>query len=162
MSIYLYLLFYFFLLLSILGYGRAFQVLFFKKDVIDFGYLGFFGIFSLLVISYVSNIFFPLIANFNLILLSFGFFFFLKFLFYNYSKHKKELLILFSLFLLLIVFILAAKNHDDFPYYHYAYIQLITKFSSSFGIGILNHGFRTPSSIFYFSSLFFYRKLNML
>ena len=158
MSIYLYLLFYFFLLLSILGYGRAFQVLFFKKDVIDFGYLGFFGIFSLLVISYLSNIFFPLIANFNLILLSFGFFFFLKFLFYNYSKHKKELLILFFLFLLLIVFILAAKNHDDFPYYHYPYIQLITKFSSSFGIGILNHGFRTPSSIFYFSSLFFLPK----
>ncbi len=158
MNIYLYLLFYFFILFSILGYGRAFQILFFKKDIVNFGYLGFFGIFSLLIISYSSNIFFPLTANFNLILLSIGFFFFLNFLFNNYFKHKKELIVFFLLFMFLVVFILAAKNHDDFPYYHFAYIQLITKFSSSLGIGIFNHGFRTHSSIFYFSSLFFLPK----
>ena len=158
MNIYLYLSFYFFILLSILGYGRAFQLLLFKKDAVNFGYLGFFGIFSLLIISYSSNIFFPLTANFNLILLSFGFFFFLNFLLNNYLKYKKELIILFSLFMLLLLFILAAKNHDDFPYYHFSYIQLITKFSSSLGIGNFNHGFRTHSSIFYFSSLFFLPK----
>ena len=158
MNIYLYLSFYFFILLSILGYGRAFQLLLFKKDAVNFGYLGFFGIFSLLIISYSSNIFFPLTANFNLILLSFGFFFFLNFLLNNYLKYKKELIILFSLFMLLLFFILAAKNHDDFPYYHFSYIQLITKFSSSLGIGNFNHGFRTHSSIFYFSSLFFVPK----
>jgi hypothetical protein len=60
--------------------------------------------------------------------------------------------------MLLLFFILAAKNHDDFPYYHFSYIQLITKFSSSLGIGNFNHGFRTHSSIFYFSSLFFLPK----
>ena len=49
---------------------------------------------------------------------------------------------------------MSAKNHDDFTYYHFAYIQLITKFSNSIGIGLFNHGFRTPSSIFYLSSLF--------
>ena len=62
------------------------------------------------------------------------------------------------IFILLITFILSAKNHDDFPYYHFAYIQLITKFSNSLGIGLFNHGFRTPSSIFYLSSFFYLPK----
>ena len=57
-------------------------------------------------------------------------------------------------FIILIVFIFANKQHDDFPYYHFPYIHLLTEYSNMVGIGNFNHGFRTHSSIFYLSSLF--------
>ena len=63
----------------------------------------------------------------------------------------KKLLIVFSI---LTIFILLAKNHDDFPYYHFPYTHLLTEYSNMIGLGNFNHGFRTHSSIFYLSSLF--------
>ena len=47
------------------------------------------------------------------------------------------------------------KAHDDFPYYHFPYTYYLTENSSYIGIGSFNHGFRTPSSIFYLNSLFY-------
>ena len=47
------------------------------------------------------------------------------------------------------------KAHDDFPYYHFPYTYYLTENSSYVGIGSFNHGFRTPSSIFYLNSLFY-------
>ena len=47
------------------------------------------------------------------------------------------------------------KTHDDFPYYHFAYSYYITQEPILIGIGQFNHGFRTPSSIFYLNSLFY-------
>ena len=47
------------------------------------------------------------------------------------------------------------KNHDDFYYYHFPYTVILTNFEKIFGLGNLNHGFRTPSSIFYLNSLFY-------
>jgi len=158
MNLFLYLSFYIFILFSILGYGNLFQKIFFKKEIISLGYLGFFGIFSLLIISYTLNIFIPLSAYFNLFVLLLGFLFFINFLIVNFFEKKKDFFLIGIIFILLITFILSAKNHDDFPYYHFAYIQLITKFSNSLGIGLFNHGFRTPSSIFYLSSFFYLPK----
>ena len=40
-------------------------------------------------------------------------------------------------------------NNDDFSYYHFQYTYYLTQDSFSFGVGQFNHGFRTPSSIFY-------------
>ena len=51
--------------------------------------------------------------------------------------------------------LLISKNHDDFPYYHFVYTYNLTQFDLNIGIGQFNHGFRTPSSIFYINSLFF-------
>ena len=45
------------------------------------------------------------------------------------------------------------KNHDDFPYYHFPYTHLLTEYSGVIGLGNFTHGFKTPSSVFYFSSL---------
>ena len=154
MNLFLYLSFYIFILFSILGYGNIFQRIFLKKEIINLGYLGFFGIFFLLIISYTFNMFIPLNAYFNLFVLFLGFIFFGNFLIKSFSKRKKDFLLLGVVFIFLITFILTAKNHDDFPYYHFAYIELITKFSNLIGVGIFNHGFRTPSSIFYLSALF--------
>ena len=47
------------------------------------------------------------------------------------------------------------KNHDDFYYYHFPYTLILSNFEKIFGLGNLNHGFRTPSSIFYLNSLFY-------
>ena len=47
------------------------------------------------------------------------------------------------------------KNHDDFFYYHFPYtLSLITE-KKIIGIGLIEHGFRTPSSLFYLNSLFY-------
>ena len=55
---------------------------------------------------------------------------------------------------LLISFFLF-KTHDDFPYYHFPYTYHITQNATVFGLGELNHGFKTPSSIFFLNSLFY-------
>ena len=47
------------------------------------------------------------------------------------------------------------KTHDDFHYYHFPYTYYITQHSLLIGVGQFNHGFRTPSSIFYLNSLFY-------
>ena len=158
MNLFLYLSFYTFILFSIIGYGSLLHNLFFKKEEIDLGYLGFFGILFLLIISYTLNMFIPLGLYINLSIIFIGVVFFLNLLYRKFYEIKINFFILGIIFLLLIVFILSAKNHDDFPYYHFAYIQLITKFPNSLGLGLFNHGFRTPSSIFYLSSLFYLPK----
>ena len=158
MNLFLYLSFYTLILFSIVGYGNIFHNFFFKNEKINLGYLGFFGIFFLLIISYVLNIFIPLSAYTNVLILLIGLVSFLNFFYRKFYEMKINFFIIGIIFLLLIVFILSAKNHDDFPYYHFAYIQLITKFSNSLGLGLFNHGFRTPSSIFYLSSLFYLPK----
>jgi hypothetical protein len=158
MNLFLYIFFYFFLLFSIIGFGNLLQKLFFKDHEISIGYLGFFGIFLLLITSYALNIFIPLSSNINFIILIIGFIFFIEFLFKNNLEKGNDILLILTIFTLLIVFVLTAKNHDDFPYYHFEYIHLITKSPSAFGIGIFNHGFRTHSSIFYLSSLFYLPK----
>ena len=45
--------------------------------------------------------------------------------------------------------------HDDFSYYHFPYTYYLTQDNLIVGTGALNHGFRTPSSIFYLNSLFY-------
>ena len=50
---------------------------------------------------------------------------------------------------------LLVKNHDDFFYYHFPYILHLVENTHSIGLGNLNHGFKTHSSIFLLSSLFY-------
>ena len=52
------------------------------------------------------------------------------------------------------------KNHDDFFYYHFPYTLSLVESNKIIGIGHLNHGFRTPSSIFYLNSLFYLPIIN--
>ena len=48
-----------------------------------------------------------------------------------------------------------SKNSRRFFYYHLPYTISLIEFKKIFGSGNLEHGFRTPSSIFYFNSLFY-------
>lgn len=159
MNFFFYISFYFLLLTSIIGYGYFFANFFLRKNERNLGYIGLYGIFLLILISYVSNFFIAHSLHFNSLILLFGLGSFFLFIFKNYKNEKKNIALLFFLFFWLIPFILTAKNHDDFPYYHFSYIHLLTNSQVSLGIGIFNHGFRTPSSIFYFASLFYLPKI---
>lgn len=150
-----YLLFYFFIFYSIVGYGFLFSKIFNKNLTLNLGYLGIYGLFFLALYSYISHHFFShsLIHNFILILL--GFIFYLILFLYYYKKYLINHLLLFLIVSLIFISSLLAKTHDDFPYYHFAYTFFLTQYDSAFGIGVFNHGFRTPSSIFYIGSLFY-------
>ena len=143
--------------ISVLGYGFFFLKFNNLKNNINFGYIGIFGIFVLIFYSYLSNLIVSHSQLHNSVILFIGIFFFILYF--------KELLIKFNLrndvflfsliFPLLFVSILIIKNHDDFSYYHFQYTYYLTQESFNFGVGQFNHGFRTPSSIFYLNSLFY-------
>ena len=116
--------------------------------------------FFLIIVSYLSNYFLPHDLIFNSILLVTGLSLFILYLKENYNSEKKNIKLILIIFLILSVAIFSAKNHDDFPYYHFSYIHLLTNSNLSIGIGNLNHGFRTPSSIFYLASFLYLPKVN--
>ena len=146
------LLYYWLITFSIVGYGILFHKFFVKNNNIEIGYIGIYGIFFLSIISYLTYFIIPHGQIFNAVIVISGFIYF--YFNRNIIYIKKDVKYLLIIFFILILFILSAKNHDDFSYYHFSYIHLITEFSNIIGLGNFNHGFRTPSSIFYFSSLF--------
>ena len=152
----IFILAYFFILISLLGYGLAFSNIFLKnKNFNNIGYLGLLGIFTLIIYSYLSNFFIAHTKIHNLILLLLGFIFFC--VFFNKDKvfFRQNIYLTLIIFSLIFISILIFKSHDDFPYYHFPYTHYLTEQNSIIGIGKLNHGFRTPSSLFYLNSLFY-------
>ncbi len=151
MSIIIFLFFISLIFVTILGYGSFFRNYFINSSAItSIGLIGFFGLFFLSGISYLSHIFFPHNYIHNIIVLVFGLFLF-WFNFYNKFDFPK---INYLLFLLLIIGLFIAKTHDDFPYYHLPNALHFSENKLEFGLGNLNHGFKQPSSIFYLYSLF--------
>ena len=153
MNFFYFISFYFLFLFSIVGYGNLFKSIFSQKEN-NLGYLGIFGILTLIIFTYFINFFIPIYSTLSLFLLVCGICLFIIFLINNFKILKKDFIILILVFIFLTIFILNAKNHDDFSYYHFSYINIITELENVFGLGNFNHGFRTPSSIFYLSSVF--------
>lgn len=151
----LFFLSYFIILTSILGYGLLFYGYLRRVNNYNFGYIGLIGIFFLILYSYASNVFFPHSEIHNLVFLSLGFIYFIIFTKKNFNETKKEIIFTIIIFTILFLSSLIFKNHDDFPYYHFPYTFYLTQQSVVFGVGQFNHGFRTPSSIFYINSLFY-------
>ena len=150
----LFTIFYFVCIYSVIGYGLIFKKLFLNESYKnDYDYLGFYGIFILIIYSYISHFFLPHNLYHNVILLTIGIIFFLK----NFKDllKKKYLSNLNIIFLIFFVSFFIYKTHDDFPYYHFPYTYYLTQNSMMIGLGQFNHGFRTPSSLFYFNSLFY-------
>ena len=155
-NFFIFISYYILILTSIVGYGIFFvKLLKLKLDFINFGYAGLFGIYILIVYSYFSNLFIAHTESHNLVILFIGLILFIYSIKQKYSLYKNEIFFSLIVFSLLFCAVLQFKNHDDFPYYHFPYTYYLTQQSLHIGIGQFNHGFRTPSSIFYINSLFY-------
>jgi hypothetical protein len=155
MNIIIFTISYFLVAISVIGYGLLFKSFKNSQKKINFGYAGIFGIFILIIYSYMSSFFIAHNIVHNSIIIFLGtLFFFLK-IKKVYTFNKKGLLLLFLTFSILYISALAYKTNEDFPYYHFSYTMLLTEKPSMLGIGVFNHGFKTPSSLFYINSLFF-------
>ena len=144
---------YFLIILTCIGYGVFISNklnLYLKVSCL--GFKGLIGIFFLIIYSYLTHFFIPhgLLHNSILVLIGFSFF-----VYYFLRAKFKDLKILILVFSMLFISFLIFKTHDDFPYYHFPYTFNLTQNSILIGIGEFNHGFRTPSSIFYLNSLFY-------
>ena len=148
-----FIFFYFAIITSVVGYGLLIaNAANLKNTHYNKGYLGLFGVFFLIFYSYVSHFFIPHNYGNNLVILTLGLLFFIYFF---EKKHKNEYILLYLFFLTLFISFVIFKSHDDFSYYHFPYTYYLTQNNLLVGIGNFNHGFRTPSSIFYLNSLFY-------
>ena len=155
-SLLILIIWYFFIPFSVIGFGLLAQKLIIK-DFVDnnFGYAGIMGIFLLILYSYASNFFVIHSKLHNTGILVLGFFSYLYFFNLDRKNIYRQSLVILIILLILFVALLIYKNHDDFPYYHFPYTYYLTQQSFYIGVGQFNHGFRTPSSIFYLNSLFY-------
>ena len=150
----IFFIFYFLIVVAVLGFGIVFRKIIFKSSsLFNLGFDGLVGIFILTIYSYVSHFFFSHNLEHNFLVILTGLIMF--FLNYNKIKYNFELKIFISVFLILFFAFIAFKTHDDFSYYHFGYTNYINESKFSIGVGNFNHGFRTPSSIFYLNSLFY-------
>ena len=148
------LIVYFLITFSVLGYGLFIEKIYEKKIIgKNLGFTGLLGIFFLILYSYISHYFIAHNIYHNSILMLIGLILFTYF--YKKIFIKKNVLILILLLLISFISLLIYKTHDDFHYYHFPYSYYLTQYPALIGIGQFNHGFRTPSSIFYLNSLFY-------
>ena len=145
---------YFLIVLSVVGHGvLAIKLTKINVSSKEIGFVGLVGIFFLIFYSYVTHFFVSHGYLHNIIFIITG----LVSIYYYRIKilTKKNFVFLFSIFFTIFLAFVIFKTHDDFGYYHFPYSYYLNKFSMIIGIGPLNHGFRTPSSIFYLNSLFY-------
>ncbi len=156
MELILYILTYFLFAFNVIGYGNicAKKILSFN-DRANIGYIGIYGIFTLTLISYISNLFIEHNYFHNLIILFLGIFFFIQYvLSIKNFRNNKDIKYL-GFFLLISIFaILYFKSHDDFLYYHLSFIHNLTINKVEFGLGNFDLAFNHVSSLFFFHSLF--------
>ncbi len=142
---------YLIIITSIIGFGYLSSKLLSVR--LSLGELGLSGILFMTILSYITN--FVVSHGFihNSIFLFTGLFVFL--LIFKKKLFQKKIKLILLVSSLLFIGILMYKTHDDFFYYHLPYTISLIEFKKIFGSGNLEHGFRTPSSIFYFNSLFY-------
>tara|TARA_B100000989_G_scaffold262939_1_gene214630 strand:+ start:26721 stop:28376 length:1656 start_codon:yes stop_codon:yes gene_type:complete len=142
---------YLIVLFSIIGFGfLSSKILSIRLSI---GELGLSGILFMTILSYITNLFVSHGLIHNSIFLAIGLFVFFLALKRKLFRKKIKLILLVSS--VLFVGILMYKTHDDFFYYHFQYTISLIEFKKIFGVGNLEHGWRTPSSIFYFNSLLY-------
>ena len=142
---------YLIILFSIIGFGYLSSKLLSIR--FSLGELGLSGILFMTIFSYITNLFVSHGFIHNTIFLVIGLFSFFLLLKKKLFRKKIKLILLISS--VLFIGILMYKTHDDFFYYHFQYTVSLIDFKKIFGVGNLEHGWRTPSSIFYFNSLFY-------
>ena len=150
----IFIISYFLIILSVVGHGLlAIKLTKTNISTEEIGFIGLIGIFFLILYSYITHFFISHDYFHNIIFITIG----LISSCYFRSKIliKKIFIFLFSIFSVIFIALIIFKTHDDFHYYHFPYSYYLNKFSMIIGIGPINHGFKTPSSIFYLNSLFY-------
>ncbi len=142
---------YLIILCMIIGFGYLSSKLLSIR--LSLGELGLSGILFMTILSYITNLFVSHDFIHNSIFLVIGLLGFLLILKRKLFRKKIKLILFISS--IFFIGILMYKTHDDFFYYHFPYTVSLIEFKKIFGVGNLEHGFRTPSSIFYFNSLFY-------
>ena len=142
---------YLIILFSIIGFGYISSKILSLR--LSLGELGLSGILLMTILSYITNFFVSHGFIHNSIFLVIGLSAF--FLMFKKKLFRKKIKLILFIASVLFIGILMHKTHDDFFYYHFPYTISLIEFKKIFGIGNLEHGFRTPSSIFYFNSLFY-------
>ena len=112
---------YFLIIFSSIGYGKLFSKLFIYKKTNE-GYLGLFGLFFLIIYSYISNIFYPHDIAHNIVLLVFGIIFY-----FVIKNTNKDFILTVIIFASMFIALILIKTHDDFPYYHFPYTYNLTQ-----------------------------------
>ena len=154
MNLFSIIYFYVFIFLSTIGYGYLFSKIFIKNYLkLNIGYHGLLGLIFLLFVSYSTNLFLPHTEKLNLLIHTIGILSFIIHLVTRFELLKKDLLISFLLLGLGLSGLIIFKTHDDFPYYHLPYALTLVENKFIYGLGILNHGFKSPSSLFYLYSI---------
>ena len=156
MELILFILTYFLFAFNVIGYGNVFakNILYYNNKA-NIGFIGIYGIFTLTLISYLTNLFIEHNYIHNLIILILGIIFFIQFIFSikNFKKNKDIKYLGFFLFISIFA-ILYFKSHDDFLYYHLSFIHNLTINKVEFGLGNFDLAFNHVSSLFFFHSLF--------
>ena len=153
-NIFKFIFFYCLIIVSTVGYGYFFlKISRTENQNFSIGFIGIIGIFSLILYSILSHFFYKHGEIHNSFIIFFGVYNFIKYL--KSEASKDGLKIFLVTFTIMFLGIIIVKNHDDFSYYHFQYTYYITQYPLLIGIGGFNHGFRTPSSIFYLNSLFY-------
>ena len=142
---------YLIILFSIIGFGHLSAKILSVR--LSLGELGLSGILFMTILSYITNLLVPhgFIHNSFIIVAGLLVFFFIL----KKKLLRKKIKLILLVASVLFIGILMYKTHDDFFYYHFQYTISLIEFKKIFGVGNLEHGWRTPSSIFYFNSLFY-------
>ena len=160
-NIIIFFLTFYILLISVIGYGILFQSLCFGtiKDMRDQKviYIGFYGLFLITFISLITSLFFPHNFIHNIILHLIGV---LSFVFLRVKNKKNYLKIIFLISLFTLSALLISKTHDDFSYYHFTFTKYLTEQKVIFGMGIIGHGYKLLSSLFFLNSTFYLPFIN--
>ena len=152
LSLYFY---YFLFIFSSVGYGLLSINKLKTKKNFEIGFIGLIGLLCLICLSYATNFLFEHNYIHNLIVINLGLLFCIYYFYKNLKTYKNDFKKVILIFSIIFIGILLYKNHDDFFYYHFQYTLSLINFKKIIGIGLLEHGYRTPSSIFYLNSLFY-------
>ena len=155
-DIIIFCLFFYLLLISVIGFGILFNSLCFGpiKDMADQKaiYIGFYGLFLLTLISLLTSYFFSHDFIHNILLHSIGI---LSFIFFRVKNKLNYLRTIFLISIFVFSALLISKTHDDFSYYHLPFTKYLTEQKIIFGMGHLNHGYNLLSSLFFLNSTFY-------
>ncbi len=160
-DILIFFTFFYGLLISVLGYGLLFKKIcynhFNQFEEQNNIYIGFYGLFFLTTISLITSLFVSHNYFHNGLIHLIGI---LSLIFIGFKEKKKYLKNIFFISIFVISALLISKTHDDFAYYHLPFTRYLAEQKIIFGMGMLSHGYKLISSLFFLNSTLYLPFIN--